>query len=107
MNNKLLILIFMYRYMKIIKDYVKNTARPEGCIAESYLAEECMRFCSEFLKTSIQKEEKEDRNDDSTKTKILKGRQFLKAKPIKLSTRKKRIHNMLVLLITQVTHHSS
>ncbi|XP_013608049.1 PREDICTED: uncharacterized protein LOC106314771 [Brassica oleracea var. oleracea] len=31
------------RYMKVLKDYVRNTARPEGCIAESYLAEECMK----------------------------------------------------------------
>ena len=37
--------------MKVLKDYVRNTARPEGCIAESYLAEECMKFCSAFLKT--------------------------------------------------------
>ncbi|KAK9929509.1 hypothetical protein M0R45_026605 [Rubus argutus] len=32
------------RYMKTLKDYVRNPARPEGCIAESYLADECMSF---------------------------------------------------------------
>ncbi|XP_013607705.1 PREDICTED: uncharacterized protein LOC106314372 [Brassica oleracea var. oleracea] len=38
------------RYMKVLKDFVRNLARPEGCIAEAYLAEECVRFCSQFLK---------------------------------------------------------
>ncbi|XP_012833436.1 PREDICTED: uncharacterized protein LOC105954308 [Erythranthe guttata] len=52
------------RYMKILKDYVRNSAQPEGCIAESYLAEECVRFCSEFLKNSVKVEEKDVRNDD-------------------------------------------
>ena len=41
------------RYMKTLKDYVRNYARPEGCIAESYLAEECMKFFSEFLSKSV------------------------------------------------------
>ncbi|XP_020865779.1 uncharacterized protein LOC110224236 [Arabidopsis lyrata subsp. lyrata] len=40
------------RYMKVLKDFVRNPARPEGCIAESYLAEECVQFCSDFLKKS-------------------------------------------------------
>ena len=38
------------RYMKVLKDFVRNPARPEGCIAEAYLAEECVWFCSQFLK---------------------------------------------------------
>src|SRR5438445_12886728 len=98
MSSNLLILVFMYRYMKILKDYVKNTARPEGCIAESYLAEECMRFCSEFLKTSIQKEEKEDRNDDSTNEVILEGRPISKGTPIKLTDRKKKSEHLAILM---------
>ncbi|KAK9901035.1 hypothetical protein M0R45_002304 [Rubus argutus] len=36
------------RYMKTLKDYVRNPARPEGCIAESYLADECIRGGSIF-----------------------------------------------------------
>ncbi|XP_010474959.1 PREDICTED: uncharacterized protein LOC104754455 [Camelina sativa] len=32
------------RYMKVLKNFVRNPARPEGCIAESYLAEECMHY---------------------------------------------------------------
>ncbi|XP_027364530.1 uncharacterized protein LOC113871632 [Abrus precatorius] len=37
------------RYMKILKGYVKNRSRPEGCIAERYLVEEAVEFCSEYL----------------------------------------------------------
>lgn len=32
------------RYMKIFKQYVKNYAQPEACIAECYLGMECVRF---------------------------------------------------------------
>jgi hypothetical protein len=32
-----------------LKSYVRNRSRPEGCIAEGYLAEECLTFCSLYL----------------------------------------------------------
>ena len=32
-----------------LKSYVCNRARPEGSIAEGYLVEECMTFCSRYL----------------------------------------------------------
>lgn len=38
------------RYMKVLKGYVRNRYRPEGCIAESYVAEEAVEFCSEYQK---------------------------------------------------------
>jgi len=34
-----------YRYMKTLKSYVKNYARSEACMAEGYLAGECIAFC--------------------------------------------------------------
>ena len=37
------------RYMKVLKNYVINRHRPEVCIAESYIVEEAVEFCSEFL----------------------------------------------------------
>ncbi|RVW36288.1 hypothetical protein CK203_103040 [Vitis vinifera] len=37
------------RYMKVLKGYVRNHNRPEGCIAECYLAEETVEFCTEYL----------------------------------------------------------
>ena len=35
--------------MKVLKGYVRNKSRPEGCIVESYIVEEAMEFCSEYL----------------------------------------------------------
>ncbi|XP_073153400.1 uncharacterized protein [Henckelia pumila] len=43
---------YMYpfeRYMKILKGYVRNRNRPEGCMAECYIAEEAVEFCSDYL----------------------------------------------------------
>ncbi|XP_025662248.1 uncharacterized protein [Arachis hypogaea] len=32
-----------------LKSYVRNKAAPEGCIAEGYIIEECLTFCSRYL----------------------------------------------------------
>ena len=37
------------RFMKVLKGYVQNHNRPEGCIAECYIAEEAIEFCTEYL----------------------------------------------------------
>ncbi|XP_076942933.1 uncharacterized protein LOC143612978 [Bidens hawaiensis] len=37
------------RYMKKLKAYVRNKARPEGSIAEGYVADEALTFCSMYL----------------------------------------------------------
>ncbi|XP_042446385.1 uncharacterized protein LOC122031324 [Zingiber officinale] len=52
------------RFMKMLKGYVKNRARPEGCIAECYLAEERMRFCSAYIKKAACIGLRSNRNDD-------------------------------------------
>ena len=35
--------------MKVLKSYVRNRNRPEGCIIERYSAEEAIEFCTEYL----------------------------------------------------------
>ncbi|VVA36605.1 PREDICTED: transposon, partial [Prunus dulcis] len=40
---------WMYRYMKVLKGYFQNRTRPEGCIAERYIAEEAVEFCTQHL----------------------------------------------------------
>ncbi|XP_058723125.1 uncharacterized protein LOC131594944 [Vicia villosa] len=37
------------RFLRVLKSYVRNKARPEGSIAEGYVAEECMLFCAQYL----------------------------------------------------------
>jgi hypothetical protein len=36
-------------YLCTVKGYVRNKAHPEGSIAEGYILEECLTFCSRFL----------------------------------------------------------
>lgn len=35
--------------MKVLKQHVRNHNRPEGCIAQWYITEEAIEFCTEFL----------------------------------------------------------
>ncbi|KAL0534709.1 hypothetical protein IC582_029001 [Cucumis melo] len=37
------------RYKKVLKTYVRNRNRPEGCMVENYIVEEAIEFCSEFI----------------------------------------------------------
>ena len=37
------------RYMKTLKSHVRNMARPEACMAEGYLKDECINFVTEYL----------------------------------------------------------
>lgn len=37
------------RYMKVLKSHVRNLARPEACMAEGYLKDECIGFVTEYL----------------------------------------------------------
>ena len=46
----LLTLLFcLCRYLGKLKSNVRNKAHPEGSIAEAYLADECMTFCSRYI----------------------------------------------------------
>ena len=37
------------RYMKILKGYVKSQCHPKASIIESYISEESIEFCFEYL----------------------------------------------------------
>ncbi|KAL0536952.1 hypothetical protein IC582_025915 [Cucumis melo] len=37
------------RYMKVLKTYVQNRNRREGCMVENYIVEEAIEFCFEFI----------------------------------------------------------
>lgn len=39
------------RYMKTLKGYVRNMARPEASMAEGYVKEECLGFVTEYLQS--------------------------------------------------------
>ena len=37
------------RFMKVLKGYVQNHNRLEGCIVECYIVERALEFCTEYL----------------------------------------------------------
>jgi hypothetical protein len=37
------------RYMKTLKSYVRNIARPEATIAEGYVKDKCIGFVTEYM----------------------------------------------------------
>nr|GFC57420.1 hypothetical protein [Tanacetum cinerariifolium] len=52
------------RYMKKLKGYVRNKAKPEGSIAEGYVAEEALTFSSHYFWDVSTKFNRPDRNVD-------------------------------------------
>ncbi|XP_012833478.1 PREDICTED: uncharacterized protein LOC105954353 [Erythranthe guttata] len=52
------------RYLGTLKGYVRNKARPEGSIAEAYIVNECLTFCSMYLEGIETYFNKEERNMD-------------------------------------------
>ena len=42
------------RRLGTFKGYVRNRARPEGSIAEAYIATEVLTFCSKYIETADQ-----------------------------------------------------
>ena len=59
--------------MKVLKGYVRNRARPEGCIAECYLADECMQFCSTYIPQAANIGDKHNRNEDLVYGNVVEG----------------------------------
>lgn len=89
--------------MKTLKSYVKNYARPEACMAEGYLARECIAFCLEFLHNSIPVEEEANRNEDvEIDPHILEGRPLQRATKVRLSDKEREIVHRYVLMNTSV-----
>ncbi|GJV84823.1 hypothetical protein Tco_1524721 [Tanacetum coccineum] len=52
------------RKMHVLKGYVTNKARPEGCIAQRYIENECVTFCSMYLNDVDTVFNKSERNDE-------------------------------------------
>ncbi|CAL5322070.1 unnamed protein product [Camellia sinensis] len=52
------------RYMHILKGYVRNKARPEGSIAEGYIDNEALTFCSMYFNEGETKFNRPERNYD-------------------------------------------
>lgn len=85
----------MCRYLCKLKRYVRNKGHPEGSIAEGYLLEECLTFCSRYMEdieTQFNKEDRvydcDDHGDADDRLPIFKtsGRAVGKVTPRSLTT---------------------
>lgn len=56
-----------------MKDYVRNPSKPEGSIAEGYIVDECMSFCSLYLKDTETRRNRFGRNTDAGGREVLGG----------------------------------
>ena len=55
-------MLWIDRYLRTLKSYVRNKSRAEGSIAEGYIAEECATFCLRYLHDVETKHDREERN---------------------------------------------
>lgn len=63
----------VFRYLCTLKNYVRTRSHPEGSIAEGYLAEECMTFCSMYLSDVESKLNRPSRNDEGDGKRLVEG----------------------------------
>ncbi|KAA0038002.1 Plant transposase [Cucumis melo var. makuwa] len=61
------------RYMKTLKGFVRNQSRPEGCIAEHYLGEECNLFYKNCVQGSTRLDDNQHWNEEFNNDIILEG----------------------------------
>ncbi|KAL0560127.1 hypothetical protein IC582_000521 [Cucumis melo] len=52
------------RSLRYLKQYVRNKARPEGSIAEAYVINESLNFCSMYVRGIETRFNRGDRNND-------------------------------------------
>ncbi|KAK2644702.1 hypothetical protein Ddye_019897 [Dipteronia dyeriana] len=93
------------RYLRKLKGYVCNKAQPEGSIAKGYLADQCLTFCSRYLRGVETKFNRPERNYDggqhsSNTLSILltSGRSYGKMEVKELNLL---LHNAAVLYVLQ------
>ena len=88
--------------MKVLKGYVLNRARPEGCIVERYIAEECTIFCSKYIKQTSVIGSRQARNDGFEKQSYCEGRPIRKGKQVYPSHDVLQVAHRYVLLNSEV-----
>ena len=65
----------MERYLKTLKGYVRNRARPEASMAEGYAIDEALGFCTEYMQsyTVTSRRVWDDKEDPTMNDEILEG----------------------------------
>ncbi|XP_021819878.1 uncharacterized protein LOC110761654 [Prunus avium] len=100
-------LCMLERYMKVLKGYVMNRARPEGCMAERYLAEECALLCSRYIKQADDIGSRKARNEEFENDLLMEGRPISQGKQIILTNEMLQSAHRQVLFNMDELRHSS
>ena len=63
------------RYMKVLKIFLRNKAKPEGSICEGYLMQEAIGFCTEYMKdfSNVNRRVWDDDDDQRVAGEVLEG----------------------------------
>ncbi|CAN6692873.1 unnamed protein product [Malus baccata var. baccata] len=61
------------RFLQTLKRYVRNKGHPEGSIAEAYLVDECLSFCSMYLRDVESRRTRRGRNEDGIRSGVFGG----------------------------------
>ncbi|CAI0551563.1 unnamed protein product, partial [Linum tenue] len=56
------------RFLRTLKSYVRNKAHPEASIAEAYIGDECLTFCSRYIDGVDTKFNRPRRNNDESES---------------------------------------
>ncbi|XP_074274227.1 uncharacterized protein LOC141598345 [Silene latifolia] len=67
---------FIETYLCKLKSYVRNRGRPEGSIAEGYLIEECMNFCSRYVDGGKTRDNRSTVDMSANETQVLESTIF-------------------------------
>ena len=93
-----------HRQLSRLKSYVRNRAHPEGSIAEGYLAQESLTFCSRYLSgvetiftRPIRNDDEDDQNEIEEHNKLCPGRPLGRKKHIGISLGKRKRSSNIVL----------
>ena len=81
----------------MLKRYVMNRARPEGCMAERYVAEEFALLCSKYIKQASNIGSKNPCNEDVESGLRLEGRPIFQGKHITLTNEMLQVAHRQVL----------
>jgi hypothetical protein len=65
----------MEQYMKILKDYIRTKARPEGSMAEGFAMDDTLGFCTEYMTrfTPTSRRVWDSREDQSMYDEVMEG----------------------------------
>lgn len=65
-------MFFLCRLLRRYKSLVRNRAALEGSIAESYLADEMLTFCSKYLESAPTVHNRPQRNPDEDRGAVMR-----------------------------------